>query len=106
MPLVSLILSRLRLPSPACAEEGVPAELHRHAGYGVAPVRIACPAQAAHLKCVGRTWRLVDGRGISVPLAWSWRLSDATPEQRNKYEIIGDGQGVHWPDVDEDLSVE
>lgn len=52
------------------------------------------------------TFHLIDGRVISVPLAWSWRLSDATPEQRNKYEIIGDGHGVHWPDVDEDLSVE
>lgn len=52
------------------------------------------------------TFHLVDGRVISVPLAWSWRLSDATPEQRNNWEIIGDGQGVHWPDVDEDLSVE
>ncbi len=52
------------------------------------------------------TFHLVDGRVISVPLAWSWRLSDATPDQRNKCEIIGDGQGVHWPDVDEDLSVE
>ena len=52
------------------------------------------------------TFHLVDGRVISVPLAWSWRLSDAAPEQRNKWEIIGDGQGVHWPDIDEDLSVE
>ena len=52
------------------------------------------------------TFHLVDGRVISVPLAWSWRLSDATPQQRNNYEIIGDGQGVHWPDVDEGLSVE
>ena len=52
------------------------------------------------------TFYLVDGRVISVPLVWSWRLSDATPDQRNNYEIIGDGQGVHWPDVDEDLSVE
>jgi hypothetical protein len=52
------------------------------------------------------TFHLVDGRIISVPLVWSWRLSDATPAQRNIYEIIGDGQGVHWPDVDEDLSVE
>lgn len=49
---------------------------------------------------------LVDGRAISVPLAWSWRLSDATPEQLANYEIIGEGQGVHWPDVDEDISVE
>jgi hypothetical protein len=52
------------------------------------------------------TFHLVDGRIISVPLAWSWRLSDATPTQRDNYEIIGDGQGVHWPDIDEDLSVE
>ena len=52
------------------------------------------------------TFHLIDGRVISVPLTWSWRLSDATPEQRNNYEIIGEGHGVHWPDVDEDLSVE
>jgi regulator of protease activity HflC (stomatin/prohibitin superfamily) len=52
------------------------------------------------------TFHLMDGRVISVPLAWSWRLTDATPEQRNNYKIIGDGHGVHWPDVDEDLSVE
>ncbi|MCC7203035.1 MAG: DUF2442 domain-containing protein [Nitrospirae bacterium] len=49
---------------------------------------------------------LVDGRTISVPLAWSWRLSEATAEERAKYEIIGDGQGIHWPDVDEDISAE
>ena len=52
------------------------------------------------------TFHLVDGRIVSVPLAWSWRLSEATPTQRDNYEIIGDGQGVHWPDIDEDLSVE
>ena len=50
--------------------------------------------------------RLTDGRVISVPLAWSWRLSDATPAQRAKFRIIGSGEGVHWPDVDEDISVE
>jgi len=49
---------------------------------------------------------LVDGRVISVPLAWSWRLSDATPKQRANYRIIGDGDGVHWPDIDEDISAE
>ena len=48
---------------------------------------------------------LVDGRTISVPLAWSWRLSEATPEQRQRYELIGEGLGIHWPDVDEDISV-
>lgn len=52
------------------------------------------------------TFHLVDGRVISAPLPWSWRLTDATPEQRNNYEIIGDGHGVHWPDIDEDISVE
>jgi hypothetical protein len=48
----------------------------------------------------------IDGRTISVPLVWSWRLSEATGEQRAHYEIIGDGQGVHWPDIDEDLSAQ
>jgi hypothetical protein len=49
---------------------------------------------------------LVDGRVISVPLVWSWRLSEATPAQRAHFRIIGTGQGIHWPDVDEDISVE
>jgi hypothetical protein len=52
------------------------------------------------------TAHLVDGRVISVPLAWSWRLSDATPTQRANWELIGDGLGVHWPDVDEDISAD
>ena len=47
---------------------------------------------------------LADGRTISVPLAWSWRLSEATSEQRETFEIIGNGEGVHWPDIDEDIS--
>ena len=50
--------------------------------------------------------QLVDGRVISVPLAWSWRLSEATPRQRARFRLIGSGQGVHWPDVNEDISVE
>lgn len=49
--------------------------------------------------------RLADGRTISVPLAWSWRLADATPAQRARYELLGDGSGIHWTDVDEDISV-
>lgn len=49
---------------------------------------------------------LMDGRTISVPLIWSWRLSEATDEQRQHFEILGDGQGIHWPDIDEDISVE
>jgi hypothetical protein len=50
--------------------------------------------------------RLADGRVISVPLAWSWRLSEASPAQRAHFRIVGGGQGIHWPDIDEDLSVE
>lgn len=49
---------------------------------------------------------LTDGRVISVPLVWSWRLLEATPEQRANYEMIGEGHGVHWPDIDEDISAE
>src|SRR4030065_2584077 len=52
------------------------------------------------------TAQLMDGRIISVPLAWSWRLAEATPKQRANWRIIGDGHGVHWPDIDEDISAE
>ncbi len=50
------------------------------------------------------TTRLTDGRTISVPLAWSWRLSNASAEQRQRFELIGSGQGVRWPELDEDIS--
>ena len=52
------------------------------------------------------TAHLADGRTISVPLAWSWRLSEATPEQRSRFEIIGHGSGVRWPEIDEGISAE
>lgn len=48
---------------------------------------------------------LMDGRVIGVPIAWFPRLLAATPKQRKKYEIDGGGIGLHWPDLDEDLSV-
>lgn len=48
---------------------------------------------------------LVDGRTVSVPLVWFPRLSKATPEQLENFEILADGEGIHWPDIDEDLSV-
>ena len=50
------------------------------------------------------TAQLADGRSISVPLVWSWRLCQATKKQRANFEIIGNGEGVHWPDIDEDIS--
>ncbi len=49
---------------------------------------------------------LTDGRTISVPLAWYPRLVHATPEERNHWELHADDQHIHWPDLDEDLSVE
>ena len=48
---------------------------------------------------------LADGRSISVPLAWFPRLLHATPAQRKRWRFIGDGEGIHWPAIDEDLSV-
>jgi len=49
---------------------------------------------------------LVDGRTLSTPLAWYPRLLHATDEQRNNFVISGAGFGIHWPDVEEDLSVQ
>ncbi len=49
---------------------------------------------------------LTDGRTITVPLAWFPRLSHGTPEERNHWRLIADGRGIHWPDLDEDISVE
>jgi hypothetical protein len=50
--------------------------------------------------------QLVDGRNITVPLAWSWQFSDATPAQRARFEILGSGSGIRWPELDEDISVD
>jgi Protein of unknown function (DUF2442) len=49
---------------------------------------------------------LMDGRAISVPLVWFPRLANATPEQRANFEVAGGGYGIHWPEIDEDLSTE
>ena len=49
---------------------------------------------------------LADGRSISAPLAWYPRLLNATPDERNHWRLIGRGGGIHWPDLDEDISAE
>ena len=49
--------------------------------------------------------QLADGRAISLPLAWYPRLAYATPQERDNWRLIGGGEGIHWPDLDEDLSV-
>ena len=52
------------------------------------------------------TVELVDGRAISVPLAWYPRLFYSSPHERKNWRFIGKGEGIHWPDTDEDISVE
>lgn len=51
------------------------------------------------------TVELFDGRSISVPLAWFPRLVHGTPEERSEWRLVGQGTGVHWPALDEDISV-
>ena len=48
---------------------------------------------------------LTDGRWLSVPIIWFPRLANASASERANYELMGDGQGIHWPGVDEDISV-
>jgi Protein of unknown function (DUF2442) len=85
------------------------AELDLAAGEPIAPSRVdlhfIMDSEISRIAVSEETItaHLTDGRVISVPLAWSWRLSDATPTQRADWQIIGDGYGVHWPDVDEDI---
>ena len=71
-------------------------------------IAISCEPKIRRVSVSGDviTAHLADGRAISVPLSWSWRLSEATPEQRKNFQILGSGEGVHWPDVDEDIGVE
>jgi hypothetical protein len=49
---------------------------------------------------------LRDGRAVSVPLKWYPRLAEGSPRERRRWELIGPGIGIHWPDLDEDISVE
>jgi hypothetical protein len=64
-------------------------------------------AQALNVEFVAASIRLTltDGREVSAPLAWFPRLRDASNAQRANWRLIGQGEGVHWPDLDEDVSV-
>jgi hypothetical protein len=62
--------------------------------------------RGVHVNDESLTVDLMDGRSITVPLAWYPRLLSATSEQRQKWEAAGGGYGIHWPDIDEDLSTE
>lgn len=63
---------------------------------------------AVDVSCNNEALRVVlaDGRVISVPLMWYPRLLDATPKDRNNWQLIGGGLGIHWEDLDEDVTVE
>lgn len=71
---------------------------------------LALEIQEARVKSVtvsedSLTVNLIDGRTIIVPLLWYPRLWHGTPDERNNFEIIGDGAYIHWPELDEDLTV-
>ena len=51
------------------------------------------------------TVNLADGRSVTAPLVWFPRLLSASPQARANWQLLGDGEGIHWPDVDEDISV-
>ena len=65
-------------------------------------------ATAQHIEVTDDTLivDLADGRTASVPLTWYPRLLHGSPEERNNWRLIGNGEGIHWPDLDEDISVE
>jgi hypothetical protein len=63
-------------------------------------------ATSAHVNDDTLSFDLSDGRTISVPVAWYPRLSHGTSEERDHWRLIGNGRGIHWPDLDEDISVE
>ena len=62
-------------------------------------------AQGVHVTDDTLTVELTDGRSISVPLVWFPRLLNATAQERGNWRLIGQGQGIHWEDLDEDISV-
>ena len=73
----------------------------------VSTVKASVPgAMAIEVSDDTLTAELSDGRTLSVPLSWYPRLIHATPEERNNWQLIGAGEGIHWPDLDEDISVE
>ena len=91
----------------------LPAELNfskrRFIGFGVdAHERRAAKRLATYVVVSDQslTISLSDGRTLSLPLAWYPRLQHGTPAERNNWRLVGDGVGIHWPELDEDLSVE
>ena len=66
----------------------------------------AATARSVRVSSDALTVELRDGRRVSVPLAWYPRLAHGRPAERRRWELIGDGSGIHWPELDEDIAVE
>ena len=66
------------------------------------------PAAAKNVRVTDRELvvELRDGRVVSVPLAWYPRLAEGSPRERRRWELLGPGIGIHWPDLDEDISID
>jgi Protein of unknown function (DUF2442) len=75
---------------------------------GMSTLPISVEPLAVDVNCTEDALQIVlaDGREVAVPLVWFPRLQNATPEQRERWRLIGGGVGIHWEDVDEDISVE
>lgn len=73
----------------------------------ISRVRIEVPrALSVEISDDAMTVELTDGRSIAVPLAWFPRLLHGTPKERRNWRLVGAGEGIHWNDLDEDISVE
>jgi hypothetical protein len=74
---------------------------------GMSTLTLSTDPLAVDVQVTDSSLRVVleDGRELSVPLEWYPRLRDASPGQRSNWRLIGSGEGIHWPDVDEDISV-
>ena len=68
-------------------------------------VELHAQARIVEFTDISISVELLDGRTISAPLVWFPKLSAASNSQRKNWELMGDGEGIHWPDIDEDLSV-
>ena len=83
-------------------------KMHRHSFAEKRPVEVTSLPLAVSVQVTDDALSvdLSDGRTIFVPLGWYPRLEYATPEERKKWRLIGNGHGIHWEDIDEDISVE
>jgi len=70
------------------------------------PMAMAAAAQNVRVTERALVVELRDGRVVSVPLAWYPRLAEGSPRERRRWELLGPGIGIHWPELDEDISVE